>query len=195
MKCHLPGLPTMSALLLAVVFVAWLGLWGPINLDRLKEWQPLMAALVALGAGSLAYRGAMAKVNLDREESQRKRSSERLGLFLRLRASLERVSFSAEKKVRLIESDVPGRYVSTLTLSADQLTVSTPPELTDAWNRIDVIPAEILKNIETLRNLLPLVDTELQRFSGQTWKIEFPHAQFEQYFIRRPDDYLGPVFI
>jgi hypothetical protein len=180
----------MSALLLAAVFVAWLGLWGPVNLEKLKDWQPLMAALVALGAGSLAYRGAMAKVNLDREESERKRTSERLGLFLRLRASLERVSFDAEKKVRLIEHDIPGKYVSTLTITADQLAVYTPLELTDAWNRIDVIPSRIIENIETLRTLLPLIASELERFSGKEWTIQFPHAQFEQYYVRRPDDYL-----
>ena len=180
----------MSALLLAVVFVSWLGLWGPVNLEKLKEWQPLLAALVALGAGSLAYRGAMAKVNLDREESERKRSSERLGLFLRLRASLERVSFEAERKVKLIESDVPGKFVSTLALSVHQLAVYTPSELTDAWNRIDAIPAGIIADIDTLRTLLPLIASELERFSGNTWNIEFPHAKFEQYFTRRPDDYL-----
>jgi hypothetical protein len=32
----------------------------------LQAWQPLMAAIIALGGGALAFRGAMAKVELDR---------------------------------------------------------------------------------------------------------------------------------
>jgi hypothetical protein len=72
----LPGLPTMAALMLSALIAIWLGLWGPIDVQKLKDWQPLMASIIAFGAATLVYRGAMAKVNLDREEAERQRNRE-----------------------------------------------------------------------------------------------------------------------
>src|SRR6516164_435018 len=87
----LPGVPTMAALMLSALITVWLGLWGPIDIQKLKDWQPLMASIIAptivLGAATLAYLAAMAKVNHDRQEAVCQRNRERLGLFLRLRAS------------------------------------------------------------------------------------------------------------
>ena len=71
----LPGLPTMAALMLSALITVWLGLWGPIDIQKLKDWQPLMASIIAptivLGAATLAYLAAMAKVNHDRQEAER----------------------------------------------------------------------------------------------------------------------------
>jgi hypothetical protein len=47
MKPDLPGLPTMSALLLAAILTAWLGIWGPISLEGLAKWQTLTGACIA----------------------------------------------------------------------------------------------------------------------------------------------------
>jgi hypothetical protein len=46
MKPDLPGLPTMSALLLAAILAAWLGIWEPISLEGLAKWQPLIGACI-----------------------------------------------------------------------------------------------------------------------------------------------------
>jgi len=46
---------------------------APFNFVSLKDWQPLIAAMVALLAAALAYSGAMAKVNFDREEAKNQR--------------------------------------------------------------------------------------------------------------------------
>jgi hypothetical protein len=72
--------------MLCTLIVVWLGLWGPLlDLEKLRDCQPLMASIVAptiaLGAATLAYHSAMAKVYHDREEAERRRNSERLGLF------------------------------------------------------------------------------------------------------------------
>ncbi len=94
----------MAALLLAATLVVWLGISGPIRVsyEVVKDFQPLMAAMIALAAGTLAYWGAMAKVNLDRAEFDRRRKSEQLGLLLRLRAAVDRVSEEAGAKVKLL---------------------------------------------------------------------------------------------
>jgi hypothetical protein len=75
MKSPLPGLPTMAFLMLCTLIVVWLGLWGPLlDLEKLRDWQPLMASIIAptiaLGAATLAYHSAMAKVYLARDNSQ-----------------------------------------------------------------------------------------------------------------------------
>ena len=51
---RLPGLPTVAALMLAAVLTAWLGVWGPIKLENVKDWQPLIAAVIALASPVLA---------------------------------------------------------------------------------------------------------------------------------------------
>lgn len=56
MRPVLPGLPTMSALLLAVIFTAWLGILGPISLEGIAKWQTLIGALItAAGVFVAAY--------------------------------------------------------------------------------------------------------------------------------------------
>jgi hypothetical protein len=86
---RLPGLPTFSALMLSALITVWLGLAEPIDLSRLKEWQTLSAAVVALIAAGIAYLAAMAKVNFDRsvhEGEQRRRNK---NVLIRLRYHLE----------------------------------------------------------------------------------------------------------
>ena len=101
----------MAALMLSALITVWLGLWGPIDIQKLKDWQPLMASIIAptivLGAATLAYLAAMAKVNHDRQEAERQRNRERLGLFLRLRASLWRVMFEARKSILALDDAIP----------------------------------------------------------------------------------------
>lgn len=56
MKPDLPGLPTMSSLLLAAIMTAWLGIWGPISLEGIAKWQTLIGALItAAGVFVAAY--------------------------------------------------------------------------------------------------------------------------------------------
>lgn len=56
--------------------------------DLLKDLQPTFAASIALCAAALAYLSAMAKVRLDKTEAARKRASEELRLYLRIRVTL-----------------------------------------------------------------------------------------------------------
>jgi hypothetical protein len=65
---YLPGLPTMAALMLCTILVAWLGLWGPIDLSKLEKWQTLIgAAVTALGVsvtGSIAIRNVSRQLRI-----------------------------------------------------------------------------------------------------------------------------------
>ena len=78
----------MSALMLVAVLTVWLGIAGPIDLTKLKEWQPLIGACIAVGAAFIAYRAAMAKVDFDREIHLRTARQRNFGVYLRLDAAL-----------------------------------------------------------------------------------------------------------
>jgi hypothetical protein len=46
----------MAALMLAATLTAWLGLWGPLNLSPIREWQTLVASFLAIcGVGFTAF--------------------------------------------------------------------------------------------------------------------------------------------
>jgi hypothetical protein len=193
----LPRLLTLAALCVSAMLAAWLGLWG--NLAALREWQTLMAAIIApsiaLLAASIAYKGAMAKVGLDREEAERRRNSEQLGLFLRLRASLKQTLQEAGELVELIRRHVrhfgPGEIPTNSLVPLETLKVFVPRELEEAWDHIHLIPPPIISNIEGLRRLLTLVDGDLKQFdSAQTWRISFLGADPDGSYIGRPDKYL-----
>jgi hypothetical protein len=200
MKTALPGLPTMAALMLATSLVAWLGISGPIRLsyDVVKDFQPLMAAMIALAAGTLAYRGAMAKVNLDRVEFDRRRVSEQLGLFLRLRAAAERVSEEARAKVKMLTFRPSADAMRTsITIIAEQLQVTIPDELTEAWTRLDLFPEASIRQIEALRRLLPTLQNEMEKFAAEKWTVEWVLPRFSidlpgipTYRYPVPSDYL-----
>jgi hypothetical protein len=83
MKFHLPGLPTMSALMLSSVLSAWLGIAGPVNLSVIKEWQTSIGFLVALFVGWIAW------VNVNRTLKQQ-RASTRITLVGREEDRIER---------------------------------------------------------------------------------------------------------
>jgi len=65
---QLPGPQTIAALMLSAVIVSAVAIKGPIPIpyEVVKDFQPLIAAAVALCAAALAYSGAKAKVNFDR---------------------------------------------------------------------------------------------------------------------------------
>lgn len=65
-----------------------------------------MAALIALLAAGIAYRGAMAKVNLDREINDRQNVRDRQGLYLRLNSQLRRLQEQAVHVSMVLEERI-----------------------------------------------------------------------------------------
>jgi hypothetical protein len=199
---RLPGLPTVAALMLATIMVVWLGLWGPIHLDRLQQWQTLLAAIIApsiaLYAATLAYRGAMAKVNLDRAELDRRQMSEQLGLFLRVRAAAERVSEESGARIAMLNFQPSNDALRTsITIGPEQLSIAVPVELNEAWSRLDIFPAALIRQIEILRRLLPVLQSEMEKFAAQKWTVEWVRPRYlidlpgaPVYRFPVPDDYL-----
>jgi len=121
----------------------------------------------------------MAKVNLDRAEFDRRRKSEQLGLLLRLRAAVDRVSEEAGAKVKLLtfQPSYDATKIS-ITIIPEQLKIAVPDELTEAWTRLDLFSEVSITQIETLRRLLPMLQNEMEKFAAEKWTVEWVLPRF-----------------
>jgi hypothetical protein len=162
-KSRPPGLPTISALMLTATIVAIVSITGApkIPYDILRDFQPTMAALVALGAATFAYFAAMAKVTLDREIAARQRAKERIGLYLRLISQLRRLQQDAYyigdylgERVMRAKKDNTSRVEwipEILALSGDF------EEVEKAWQNIELLPAVVFNDLDYLRQVLATI--------------------------------------
>jgi hypothetical protein len=147
-KPEWPGIATAVgiALILALIIA------GSQDGFRLKEWQPLMAAIIALAGGALAYRGAMAKVNLDRETTERERMSQKLSLFLRLRHAVYKLKVDTSHSEEIVRFwlSTAGEWVKWEPIIA----VDNVEELDDAWTNLELLPVSAITHIPALRSTL-----------------------------------------
>lgn len=151
MKPNLPGLPTISALMLTVVLTVWLGLWGPTDISKLQEWQTLIAGFMALIAAGIAYWGATAKVRYDREVLAAENMRRKLTLYLKLEVAFrELIDAARHRGVRFMFASVGTTEVFT----AKDFAIEEPPELEEAWAYLDVFPRQVIAEIQKVRTLL-----------------------------------------
>jgi hypothetical protein len=162
-ESRLPGLPTISALMLTATIVAIVSITGApkIPYDILRDFQPTMAALVALGAATLAYFAAMAKVTLDRETAARQRAKERIGLYLRLISQLRRLQQDAHfigdhlgEHVMRAKKDNTSRveWIPEIHALSDDF-----EEVEKAWQNIELLPAAVFDDLDYLRQVLDTI--------------------------------------
>jgi hypothetical protein len=156
---RLPGPPTIAALMLAAILTAWIGIWGPIKLDVLREWQTLLAAIIApsiaIVAALIAYRGAMAGVNLEREIHHRQQASSKLGLHLRLISQMQRLLEDAiftgdhlRDEVEHAKKHEDDNVKNPVTLNDDY------DEVEKAWERLELLPAAAFEPLDLIRTNL-----------------------------------------
>jgi hypothetical protein len=119
----------LSVALVVGVLIVWIGVNGAIRLSDLQPWQPLIAALVALIAAGLAYRGAMAKVDLDRETAITDRRRKQQGILIRLEVALRHtLTVMGSGEVKDLD-DV-------LLL---KIHMTKPAEVNEAWENLDLL--------------------------------------------------------
>jgi hypothetical protein len=150
---NLPGLPTMAMLLVAVLITIWLGVDGPIQFVKLKEWQTLMAAIIAPSiaflAAIVAYRAAMAKVNFDREVHEETTRRQRRGLMLRLRFALEHAIDQGDALWKMLHLKVGND--GEITLTSKMLSVFSPPEIDEAWKDLGLFDETLARKIADIK--------------------------------------------
>lgn len=116
----------------------------------LKDWQILIASLLAFGAASIAYKAAMAKVGLDRELSEQAIFRTTLSLYLRLSFVLEDLEREAVARERLAR----GNLLSSKDrrVSRSQLEIVEVPEIEEAWASLNIFPPAMTAELRTVRN-------------------------------------------
>jgi hypothetical protein len=142
----------ISLLFFSVVLAIWLGIGGPQGF-ALKDWQPLIASFVALGAATLAYKSAMAKVEIDRAEHRREFLRRQLALYLKLDIAIEgfrpEVQTVDARLVFLDEGDA---------IPAKELRIKEPLEIAEAWENLDVFPRTLIREIAMIRACIRRLD-------------------------------------
>ncbi|GAB9248268.1 hypothetical protein [Bradyrhizobium diazoefficiens] len=150
-KPEWPGIATAVAIILILTMIAWLGLWGPVDVSHLKDWQTLMASVFALIAAGIAYRGATAKVRYDREIAERDDMRRKLALYLKVEiafSQLVETLRSRQGKFIFFES------IENVSFAAEDFDFEEPPELEEAWGSLDIFPRHLIAEIRNVRSWL-----------------------------------------
>jgi hypothetical protein len=151
-KPRLPGLPTVSALMLTAIIATALGLFGPIDIAKFKEWQTLFAAFIApsiaLIAAIVAYKGAMAQVNQARSVYEETIAREQNATRLRLKLATATFSVDLKMRERLLEAALANAI---RTDPKPDFDVSAPPEFDEAWKNLQHLDGGSAQLLATLR--------------------------------------------
>jgi hypothetical protein len=158
MNPRLPGLPTMVGLMLVALGATWLSLAGPPNL---KEWQPLLAACIALIGGAMAYKGAMAKVDFDREVHNREVRRRTIGLLLKLDFASR--LFSGEANRARTWMDVGARE-GQRSLTVEDFSIPRPREFDEAWDNLDIFPSSVVFDLANIKSSLRTLEAVVLNF-------------------------------
>ena len=139
----------ISLLMFAVIFLSW-NIAGPKEFS-LKDWQTLTASIVALGAATLAYQSAMAKVDYDRSRERRELWRKQLGIYLRLRfAAAELVRQTGVIKQTLGMDIYRGdRKVPAYLIKLGE---HLSKEFEDAWENLELFPVAASMSIDYVRD-------------------------------------------
>jgi hypothetical protein len=167
----------ISGLMLAAVFSVWLGLWGPVDLSKLQQWQTLMAAIIApslaLLPATIAYKAAMAKVNFDREmhdaQERRRVLNVRKRLHFAVAIFWSEVIDLRKKMVPVIGNKVEG-------IRADAITLNLPNEIHEAWEHADVLDPADFNRIANVKYNFTIIQRELRLLdSERVWSYYWPY--------------------
>lgn len=142
-KLEWPGIATAVGIILIVM----------ISLD-LSKWQPLAAALIAFGGGALAYRGAMAKIDADREKDRIDIDRRKLGLYLRLRFATNRMVQQATTHRELMNRRYYAGQGLRYDIKVEDLRFEQFEEFEEAWRSLDLLPRTVSSNLDQIRDVM-----------------------------------------
>ncbi|WP_035679418.1 hypothetical protein [Bradyrhizobium liaoningense] len=135
-----------------------------------KDFQPTLAAAIALTAAYLAYTGAMAKVRHDQDAAAREYSRTKLALFLRLRfevRALAMLGTSMKDRAEAIFYEIrsydagaerKAEFLSGWKFEHFRLT----PGLDEAWLHLHYFPLTTANLIDRLRRHLFLFRSDME---------------------------------
>lgn len=182
----------LSAMALAVgVLLAsdglarWLPKWIQPQLDQ--GWATLLAGLLALGAGALAYVGAMASVEQGRERARQDDQRRRLNIYLKaehMAYNLLEVAPLGHFAARLTFSKVTVEGKHALgTVPASEVSIPRPAQLDELWANLSDFPPEAIQEIRSITRNFDAIESYLDRVKDVPDGMESPIAT--KYFAIR----------
>jgi hypothetical protein len=141
----------MIALMLCFILVAWLGLWGPLDISKLHDWQTLIGAVVT--AIGVVVAGAIALRNVKRQL--------RVGIIGREEERIERVLPGLRETVGYIQD--LRKHLRTPTPHIVIATIQEFNNFDPTMDRLDVRLKEMIPgaDAETTQRLLLVIETIL----------------------------------
>jgi hypothetical protein len=157
-------------IILLAVALATFALVAPGQFGKLKDWQTLTASLIALVAATVAYRGAMARVELDERIIAQSERRKLLGVLLRLDFAMDTLKYEADEILSglAIPSDPAGNTV----LAVDETSLSELSELKEAWDNLDLFPSDLTRSVYNVQNELYNFKQFKADQAGETYPIE-----------------------
>ena len=154
-KPEWPGIATAVGIVLILTMITWLGISGPVTsgvvgpvtvlrvLNYAAKWQTLMTGCLAIlgvtiayHGAVLAYRAAMAKVDLDRGKERRELERKQLGLYLRLHFATNKLVNEAQSVVKIARTS----SVQPKKFSPMNIRLTPRNEFDEAWTSLDLLP-------------------------------------------------------
>ena len=130
--------------------------------EVLKDFQPALAAVIAFAAACIAYAGATSKTRFDKKAIQHDRERETLGLYLRLRYDvvlIRTLMAGIARDAKVNERLATGTFASEERdglRSAKQI-IDAVPEITAAWNKMQLFPINVGEKLDLLRRRMMAV--------------------------------------
>lgn len=147
-KMEWPGIATTVGLAL----IATLIIVGAKDDFHLKDWQPFMVAVIALGGGATAYWGAMAKVTADTDRERRELDRKKIGLYLRLLYPIEKKNVRAED----VRKAISGSRLTARKIPPSAIRIVIPEEVEESWKNLELFPVEVAVALDVIRTELPM---------------------------------------
>jgi hypothetical protein len=172
----------ISFLLFTFVLTVWLGVSGPISwsiegpitghriLKLAERWQPLVAALVALVAATLAYRSAMARVNYDRKAAADLERKRTLGISIRLRYAV--FVMHREIVINLAKIGDARITLEPRILRIQDIAVPSTDMLDEAWMNIHYFPREIIFDLGKVQTCMRNIRLYMGTDPDKKWSIQ-----------------------
>jgi hypothetical protein len=173
-KLEWPGIATVVGILL-ILTISFAIAREP-NF-RLADWQPFLAAMVALVGGTLAYKSAMAKVDFDRQAAAKKDHREALKILFKIEYAARILATDAFARKQPFKDWASWRYP--ITVEKKDIKITVPSEISQAWDQLDLFDAKIVEMLVKIR----LLDARIQAIMA-----ELPDDQPLQLTLPRTDE-------
>lgn len=130
-----------------------------------------MAAFVALGAASLAYHAAMAKLGHDKYLAGEQQRRKALAICLRLRHGAGQLKADIDVLTYKTRQPDSGDHQERVVV-ADSLSVRPQPAVQEAWENVELFPPELALALNNIQIGLSNYELFKTHYAGRTWTMK-----------------------